>query len=78
MGVDEYERTAQKIVRIRSMDNHRDQIISWLWEYPTLTAAQVCDWLKEHYGENYAERTVSRYVKDKMVPLSRPRKEKNA
>ena len=74
MGVDEYERTAQKIVRIRSMGNHRDQIISWLREYPTLTAAQVCDWLKEHYGENYAERTVSRYVKELREEYHLPRR----
>ena len=29
-----------------------------------MSAAQVCDWLKEHYKEYFAERTVSRYVKN--------------
>src|SRR5665648_1296310 len=44
-------------------DVYKRQIISWLRQYPTMTAAQVCDWLKEHYEENIKERTVSRYVK---------------
>ena len=38
-------------------------ICNWLRAYPTLSAAQVCDWLKEHYNEDFRERTVSRYVK---------------
>lgn len=64
MDVEEYEHNARKIVRIRNLDTHRDQIVSWLREYPSLSAAQVCDWLKEHYEEDHAERTVSRYVKE--------------
>ena len=64
MDVDEYEYNARKIVRIRNLDVHQEQIVSWLREYPSLTAAQVCDWLKEHYQEDHAERTVSRYVKE--------------
>ena len=46
MDVDEYEYNARKIVRIRNLDAHQEQIVSWLREYPSLTAAQVCDWLK--------------------------------
>ena len=64
MNVEDFEHNTQKIVRIRTLDVHRDQIVSWLKEYPSLSSAQVCDWLKEHYNENYSERTVSRYVKD--------------
>jgi len=29
-----------------------------------VSAAQICDWLKEHYNADYQERTVSRYVKE--------------
>ena len=39
------------------------RILEWLREFPDLTAAQVCDWLREHYREDVSERTVSRYVK---------------
>ena len=49
MDVEQYEHNARKIVRIRNLDTHRDQIVSWLREYPSLSAAQGCDWLKEHF-----------------------------
>ena len=73
MDVEQYEHNARKIVRIRNLDIHRDQIVSWLREYPSLSAAQVCDWLKEHYEENHAERTVSRYVKELREEYRLPR-----
>lgn len=38
-----------------------------------MTAAQVCDWLKEHYEEAHAERTVSRYVKELREEYRLPR-----
>ena len=73
MDVEQYEHNARKIVRIRNLDIHRDRIVSWLREYPSLSAAQVCDWLKEHYGEDHAERTVSRYVKELREEYRLPR-----
>ncbi len=38
-------------------DKYQAQIL------PDLTAAQVCDWLREHCREEVRERTVSRYAK---------------
>ncbi len=64
MSVEEYEAKHHKTVRTQALDKHRDQILFWLRQYPSVTAAQVCDWLKEHYSECFAERTVSRYVKN--------------
>ena len=52
------------VSRRRLLDVYQEIILRWLREYPTLSAAQVCDWLKEHYGATHAERTVSRYVKE--------------
>lgn len=63
MSVDEYEDKHLGLCREKALDGHRDQIVTWLTTYPTLTAAQVCDWLKEYYQESFSERTVSRYVK---------------
>lgn len=62
MDAKDYE--SLSINREKLLDGHQDIILHWLSEYPTLSAAQVCDWLKEHYGATYAERTVSRYVKE--------------
>lgn len=63
MTADEYEIQQQALKRGSSLDDYRDQILYWLRAYPMLSAAQVCDWLKEHYKEDFRERTVSRYVK---------------
>ena len=63
MSVEDYEKQFKNVCRASALDEHQDQIIHWLRDYPTLSAAQVCDWLKEYYNEYYSERTVSRYVK---------------
>jgi transposase len=64
MTVDEYESNVATVCKARLLDDYRDTIICWLRDYSTLSAAQVCDWLKEHYSATFSERTVSRYVKD--------------
>lgn len=63
MTVDDFEIEFSRVKKLSALSERQDIIIKWLSEYPTMTAAQVCDWLKEHYHEFYAERTVSRYVK---------------
>ena len=63
MAVDEYEENSTNICREALLGKYRDTIVGWLSEYPTLSAAQVCDWLKEHYSASFSERTVCRYVK---------------
>lgn len=64
MSADEYREEHEQIRRSSMLDRRREQILRWLREYPDLSAAQVCDWLKEHYDEAYTERTVSRYVRE--------------
>ena len=64
MAVDEYEENSTNICRETLLGKYRDTIVGWLSEYPTLSAAQVCDWLKEHYSASFSERTVCRYVKN--------------
>ena len=63
MPVDEYEEMSQGIYRMQALDKYAKQVVRWLREFPDMTAAQVWDWLKEHYREEVSERTVSRYVK---------------
>lgn len=64
MQADEYEENVANIFRISLLDEYEDNILLWLKAYPTLSAAQVCDWLKEYYRTNFSERTVSRFVKN--------------
>lgn len=63
MPVDEYEEMSSTVCRMQYLDKYRARILEWLREFPDLTAAQICDWLREHYREEVSERTVSRYVK---------------
>lgn len=64
MSVERYEEFRKEVQKERALDKHRETIVYWLQKYPTLSAAQVCDWLKEHYDDSFSDRTVSRYVKD--------------
>ena len=73
MSVDEYEARHSDVRRKQSMDEYQKTIIDWLTSYPSLSSAQVCDWLKEHYEEAHAERTVSRYVKELREEYRLPR-----
>ncbi len=63
MPLEEYEKMNLGICRMQALDKYEKQIVRWLLEFPTLTAAQVSDWLKEQYRAEGSERTVSRYVK---------------
>ena len=63
MPVDEYEEMSGTVCRMQYLDKYQARILEWLREFPDLTAAQICDWLREHYREEVSERTVSRYVK---------------
>lgn len=61
MPVDEFESQFSSINRTNAMAKHEETIVRWIKQYPTITAAQICDWLKEHYDRSFKERTVSRY-----------------
>jgi len=61
MSTEEYEN--QDVSRRKLLDGYHQIILDWLETHPTLSSAQICDWLKEHYKASYPERTVSRYVK---------------
>nr|WP_154307137.1 IS21 family transposase [Metabacillus lacus] len=51
--------------RKKKLDPYRDQILSWLKEYPDLSSSQVEDWLKEHHsGIQIGGSTVRLFVKD--------------
>lgn len=63
MPVNEYEEMSSTVCRMQYLDKYQEQIMRWLREFPDMTAAQVCDWLREHYRDEISERTVSRYVK---------------
>lgn len=60
----EFAEMSSNTDRRKFLDQYEDIILGWLSEYPNMSAAQVEDWLKEHYKASLNSRTVSRYVKD--------------
>lgn len=64
MNADSFQEAVYAINRIKLLDDYQDIILEWLRDYPSMSASQVCDWLKEHYEASFSERTVSRYVKE--------------
>jgi len=64
MSPEEFQSSLREVRRSGDLEDHRNIILSWLKDYPAMTAAQVSDWLKEHYALNAKDRTVSRFVKE--------------
>jgi transposase len=51
--------------RTKKLKCYRDTILKWLKENPDLSAAQILDWLKEHYDDfSVRERTLRRYIEE--------------
>lgn len=63
MSLDEYMDYVTTIHKLSSLEELKPVILDWLHSFPGMTAAQVHDWLLEHYEDMGAsQRTVSRYV----------------
>ena len=58
MTADEYREYCEKIKRTSALESYRTVIESWIHKFPCISAAQICDWLKEDYAENFKERRV--------------------
>lgn len=49
---DEYERIIKNMrIRKKKLDCLKEEILSWLKQFPDLSGAQVLDWLMERYPE---------------------------
>ena len=56
------------------LDSRKDIILMWLRNHEGVSAAQIQDWLNEHYQEIYKERTVREYVAKLRDTYDLPRK----
>jgi transposase len=53
------------IERKKKLDPYRDWIVNWLQEYPSISGAQILDWLQERFPDiQVGESTVRRYVNE--------------
>ncbi len=62
MKPDEYIEKAENIRKQSSLEKYEPVILGWLYQYPSMTSAQIYDWLLEHYNPDISERGVRRYV----------------
>ncbi|MCO5387619.1 MAG: IS21 family transposase [Desulfosporosinus sp.] len=62
MTPDEYVALAEIIRKSHTLAQFEPVILKWLYEHPSMSAAQVHDWLLEHYKIKTAERTTRRLV----------------
>ena len=74
----QYTEMAEQIRKKSNLLKYEPVILGWLCRYPSMTAAQVYDWLLEHYDVNISERAVRRYIGElrrvhSIVKTSQPR-----
>lgn len=63
MTPDEYNELILEPAKKSSLEQHKEQLLLWLREYPSITAAQLYDWLQDKYHVTLIEGSVRRYVK---------------
>ena len=65
MTFDEAVEEFGPIERKKKLDPYRDWIVNWLQEHPSISGAQILDWLQEKFPEiEVGESTVRRYVNE--------------
>ena len=62
MSPDEYASRYRAVNRMTALTAYESVVVKWLESYPSMTAAQVRDWLEEKHHLDAAERTVRRFV----------------
>lgn len=75
MSLDDYMENVLAIRKLSALEKLKPVVLDWLQTYPSMTAAQVHDWLLEHYGTlDVSPRTVSRYVRNLRLEYHLPKK----
>ena len=61
---DEFAQLRQKALkRFKKLNKYKDVILNWIKTFPDISAAQIMDWLKEHYNDyTVKERTLRYYI----------------
>jgi transposase len=73
MTAEEYEKKVLNKEKRRSLELYEGVVTDWLKQYPDMSAAQVYDWLKEHYQVAAKERTARRFVESLRKKYAIPR-----
>lgn len=75
LSPEEFSQTRENsLTRMKILDDHKEEICSWLMKYNDMSSSQVLDWLAEKYkGIAVSERTVSNYVNHIRVEYNIPK-----
>ena len=73
MSAEDYAAEITKIRKTSKLEGFKTVILSWIKSNPLISSAQICDWLKENYKDDFKERTVSRYVNHLRTEYNLPR-----
>jgi len=78
MTADEYNDLCEKQKeRVKKADRYKEDILSWLHEYPDLSSAQVYDWLEEkHEKISFGESTLRNYIHNLRIEYNIPKDSK--
>ena len=77
MTPDEYDELILTPAKKSRMEQHKEQILSWLRDYPRVTAAQVYDWLQERHQITLTEGSIRKYVKKLRIEYDIKEQEDN-
>jgi transposase len=53
MTAEEFDRYLYSVRRKQAIDEYQAIIISWIQQFPAVTAAQIQDWLQEQYHQAF-------------------------
>lgn len=67
MTPDEYNELILEPAKKSTLEQHKEQLLLWLREHPSITAAQLYDWLQDKYQVTLTEGSIRRYVKKLRV-----------
>lgn len=73
LNLDEYMILAHSNRKQSLLDQYKGIILEWLQSYPSMSSAQVFDWILEHYDLDISERSVRRYVSSLRGEYNIPR-----
>lgn len=62
MTLEEYTALTEQIKKQSILVKYETVILGWLHRFPSMTSAQVYDWLREHYDVKISERATRRYI----------------
>lgn len=73
LSAEEFEQLVVSRERKSKLEDYEGVVINWLRQNPDMSAAQVLDWLKEHYSVKASSSTIRRLVQELRLNYQIPK-----